>query len=152
MAWDHICIAYPCYTFKGMGLVFSEYPQNYLRVMRYPQDPVKYTHRGYRMHTLAPQLVECGVTDIYQQPLTRQELIDKGTTKCFGWKICPKYGRVFGDSVCAIIPFVSVVRYSAETLYWQLGGYGCGELCTAWNSWVLDVGAATENTWGFRLN
>ena len=140
MTWDHICIGYPHYTFNQVGLVFPTFQDDYLRTMEYPQDAVKYMHRGYSMETLDPKRLAVGKTDVYQTPYTIQELVDWGESKCNIPELCPQTGRVFGDKYSIIIPLHgSRVQLPRDQLVWQRGGFGCGERCKTWNRWIIEV-------------
>lgn len=148
MAWDHLCIGYPRYTLKKEGLVFILLHSNYLTVMQYPQDTVKYANRGFLMYHIT-NTIQCGTTDVYQLPYTGQEIMDWGDTQCTNPMVCPKSGREFGDAMCKVIAFTPTIRYPVETLAWQLGGYGCGDKCITWKNWVIEVVKPSEDCYQF---
>ena len=128
IASDHICIAYPFYTFRKIGMMFSCWRPNYLEVMRYPQDVVKYLQRGFAIYTLPFRSpIVAGQKDVYQQPYTAADFGNWGKSSCQIRDVCPKQERVFGDRFCALIP-LSGRRLSllSNTMAWQLGGIGCG--------------------------
>ena len=95
LTWDHICVGYPYFTLRRLGLIHSTYPPDYLHIMSQPQDVIKYIHRGFTMYSLPlRQPIKLGRTDTYHLQHTDLNATQQSNSGYLQGDICPKSERI----------------------------------------------------------
>lgn len=137
LAPDHICIAYPQYTFHGIGIV---HPGRTSFTNGDIAGLVKYINRGYQMRPAKTGSLLLAKPDIYDGRAGFDDE-DMEDVTCAYPAICPRTDRVFGDKHSSIIPFHgNSAMFSQTCVCWKLGGWACGPECRTYTRIDVEMG------------